>query len=200
MRTSSRHIAIHVLTLVIFGGAATCGAAADEKASETNPFNESFEKTDEDPNELIEWVVITKNAEHVGTDSDHARTGDQSLCVRALTEPDAYQAIVRTIPIDDREKYTFTVYAMNDREEPLKGGISAQLVVEWRNGDNEELGREYTRRWDQSLSRKRWKEYKLRKLRPPKGSTKAVVGVHVFEGVHGGKGGFYVDDFSAAID
>ncbi len=141
-----------------------------------------------------EWLMVTDKAESIGIATNISHAGKQCVRIKARGKAKAYQAVLQRIDVKPKTKYSVIVYARNCKKMPLKSGVGAQLVVEWRDGADKEVGREWTKRWDRSLPRSSWRKFQLKNLRPPKGTVQAIVGVHAFEGVHGGKGAFYIDD------
>jgi hypothetical protein len=122
------------------------------------------------------------------------RSGEQSLKITSQKIPNAYQGFNQTVPVKTGEKYTFSAYMINNKEDPLSGTTHAQLVIEWVNEQGKEISRDYSQVITSSLSKMRWELITLRKKAAPGGAVSARFGIHLSEGEKGGKGSIFVDD------
>ncbi len=92
------------------------------------------------------------------------------------------------------KKYTFSMYALNNRDDSLGGSAHLQLSIEWIDGSGKEIARTYSQPGTASLSKMRWETIAIRKIQAPKGAVQAKFGIHLSDGEKGGKGSVFLDD------
>lgn len=158
--------------------------------------NPGFESGDLSAEWPAEWIHYASRKDNVTATRDAFREGVQAIQITAQGIKGAFQGVTQRVPVKGGQEYSFTVHLLNDRKDGLGGSAFAQLVVEWRD----EAGREIKRQWGgdrgPTLSRTRWESVSLQKLKAPEGAIEAIVGVHLFDGDRGGKGGLLIDDAS----
>lgn len=179
---------------VVLAAALRAGAAGASPSSNLL-FNPGFEEPAGAGGSMpSDWLDYSTGDHKVTVALDDRRSGRQCVRVEAQSKPNEFQGITQRIPVEPGEKYSFQVYVRNNKQDPMNGTIYGQLAVEWRDKDDNEIAREWSATWDRSLSRGTWRRYEIRRIRAPKGAAVAVIGIHVFEGVSGGQGSFFVDD------
>jgi hypothetical protein len=126
-----------------------------------------------------------------------AYQGERCLEMEAPEDakPHDFYGVMQRVPIEGNERYDVEAYVRNNKDNPLKGAVYGQLVVEWVDESNKEISRVYSKRWTRSYTRGKWKRIKMRH-KAPKKAVLAVVSVQLHQGGTGGKGSFSVDDFT----
>lgn len=145
------------------------------------------------------WSPFTTRVNGMGVTREFKRTGDQSLKMTAQKFADAFQGVVAELPAASGEKYTFSVFVLNSRSNPLTGSAQGTLVVEWRRSDGKEISRAVSHPWDSKTSRMRWEMVSLNKIEAPEGTAKAVFGIHLTDGP-AGSGSVLIDDVAIIRD
>lgn len=140
------------------------------------------------------WAFFSTKANGFGITRDNKRSGEQCLKISAQKAAGAFQGLILDLPVAEGEKYTFSVYVTNDRNEPLGGSASGQLVIEWKGPTGKEVARSASTPWTAGLSRMRWEQVTIGKAKVPDGAVRGVFGIHLNDGADGGKGMMYVDD------
>jgi hypothetical protein len=140
------------------------------------------------------WSFFTTKANGFGITRDNKRSGEQCLKISAQKAAGAFQGLILDLPVAEGEKYTFSAYITNDREDPIGGSASGQLVIEWKGPTGKEVARSASTPWTAGLSRMRWDQVTIGKTKVPDGAVRGVFGIHLNEGTDGGKGSMYVDD------
>ncbi len=140
------------------------------------------------------WETFTSKINRMQVSREAVRTGEQSIKFSAQKIVKGYQGMTQHLPVTAGTKYSFFIYAMSDKNDPMGGSAHLQLVIEWLNADGKEIGRDYSAMITSSLSRMRWELMALRKKAAPSGVASARFGIHLSEGEKGGKGSVFVDD------
>ena len=160
--------------------------------------NASFEEGEFFPGTMFPgWHGYSTDKSLFALTGEAKKTGERCAKFAAQQSGSQFQGLTQSMVIDSSQKYTFSVYVISCAASPLKGTAHGQLVVEWLGSDGSEIDRVWTESWGQSLSRKQWKQFRIKKITPPKDAVQAIVGVHLFEGKSGGTGAVYVDDITA---
>ena len=180
-----------VMVLCCYAGSAFAQKSQNENLIPNAGFEQSISDEDAHP---AEWICFTSKDQVLGITDSEKHSGSRSLKITAQETPNAYQGINYTFPIHTDTKYTFSVYVMNDKSNPLKSTAHGMLVIEWKAADNKEISRTLSKSWDQSLSKMRWEQFSLNNVKPPKGAVSATAGIHLCDGESGGKGSVFLDD------
>jgi len=106
----------------------------------------------------------------------------------------AFEALITHVPIDPDARYTFTLYVRNNRHDRLSGPCHGMLCIEWLDAHDNEIQRTCSPHWSSTLTGLKWKKISIRKVRPPPGTTQAVVGIHLVADGSSAKGSFFADD------
>lgn len=144
----------------------------------------------------LSWEVFTSKETKLGIIRTAKRSGDQCLRISAQGMAKAYQGVSIKREVTPGEEYTFSVFVMNDRSNPLGGTGHGQLCIEWHDATGKEISRQYSTLWNSSLSKMRWEGFSLRDQVAPKFAATAIFGIHLSDGDKGGEGSFLVDDVS----
>lgn len=131
---------------------------------------------------------------------DECRDGERSVQVTAHGYKDAWQALLQDVEVQAGEKYTFSVYVKNNKDDLFAGremsAAYGQIVIEWFDATGSEVGRDWSESWDHTLSRVRWEQVSIKRAKAPPGAVRALFGIQLFEGPKGAQGSFFVDDAS----
>lgn len=141
-----------------------------------------------------DWLLFSSKQTLSFVAREVKRTGEQSLKVSAQKLPGSYQGVYLSLPVTEGEKYTFSIYAINNKVDPVGGTAHGQLALEWIDATGKEISRDYSQIWNSSLSKMRWETIAIRKKQAPKGAVNAKFGIHFSDGDKGGKGSFFIDD------
>lgn len=142
------------------------------------------------------WTLFTSKATDVALTTDAKHSGVQSARMTAQKLPKAYQGISQKLTVQPGENFSFNVFVMNDKANPLGGSAHVQLAVEWYDAAGKEISREYSAKATHALTRMRWEILSLRSVTAPPRADTAIFGIHFSEGPDGGKGAILVDDAS----
>ncbi len=191
-----------VLWMLILSATSSFAYARSHKVDEEVPVaNAGFEEGEVFPGTMFPgWNVYSTDKTMMALTGESQRTGEYSAKFVTQNTGSQFQGMTQRVPIDASQKYTISVYAKSCVSAPLKGTAYGQLVVEWLGADGGEISRVWSDKWNQSLVRKQWKRFSIKKVTPPDGTVAANVGVHLFEGKSGGRGAFYIDDVSVLVD
>jgi hypothetical protein len=107
--------------------------------------------------------------------------------------PFAHCGLIQVVPVDAGYRYAFSVYVTNGRTMPLAKSAYGMIGIEWRDGNNKEISRVASTKWDATLSRARWETYRVAAKAPGNAVTAAFV-IYLYDGGTGGAGCCYVDD------
>jgi hypothetical protein len=140
------------------------------------------------------WQSFSSKNAHIGIVAEPSRNGRQSVKLKTQQRGKSYQGLHTSLPVSPGEKYSFSLFALNDRNDPLKGCARAQLVIEWKGPTENEISRISSPNWNRNLSRMRWTHFSLEDQEVPEGAVKAVFGVHLIEDEPDGAGAFLIDD------
>ena len=139
------------------------------------------------------WFLFYSKNKTVELSQKAPRTGTNCLKMSVQGVKDASMGIAQTISVDDGRTYSFTVYVMNDPENPLAKEAHGMIGIEWKNASGKELYRTSSPEWDMSLSRMRWELQRVSD-KAPRGAKTATVTISFYDGEKGGEGSCYVDD------
>ncbi|HBA85041.1 MAG TPA: hypothetical protein DCZ95_13190 [Verrucomicrobia bacterium] len=182
--------------LLVFASTVDCLVYADDEPANLIG-NAGFEEpanAQEGVSPGAPWQTFSSKLNLLELTRSNKRTGEQSLKMTSQKLPNAYQGINQAIPVEGGKKYTFSIYAINNKQDPLGGTTHAQLVIEWVDDKGKEISRDYSAPVGSSLTKMRWETIALRKKAAPNGAVSARFGIHFSEGEKGGKGSIFVDD------
>ncbi|MBN1269832.1 MAG: hypothetical protein JXB04_09605 [Kiritimatiellae bacterium] len=178
----------------------TPGAAPAEDSEANLLPNSSFEEPAGTEGMLpLNWDYYPGTCKAGGLYLKEARTGSQSFRMACQGSAGAAQGVTRRLPVEEGEKYTLSAHLKRDPEESLAGGVFCELVIEWVDKANREISRDRSRPVH-SVSRLKWENESLKRVKAPKGAVQAVCGVHLSETAHGAKGAILVDDVELVTD
>lgn len=144
------------------------------------------------------WEVFTGGtAPTIGLSSVSARSDKQSVRFVGQDTASFFQGIYQDHAATAGKTYHFSVFAQNDVVNPLKSSTTGQLSIEWKDGSDAEIKREWGPTWGTSLSSTNWTRFEMSATAPPHAAHARFVIVE-----HGGDqpvagGVFLVDDASA---
>jgi hypothetical protein len=173
----------------------TAAFAADQEETPANLApNASFEDPAAEKEPPTGWAVFATKSPAMTTYRGTAHSGEQCLKFETQKSAKDFQGLLQTLPVEAGAKYTFRAFLTNNKEDPLGGSAYGNLVIEWKNSADREVGRSSSTTWNRSLSRMRWDEVVIRKAIAPKDAVRGVFGIHLNEGDQGGSGSVLVDD------
>lgn len=135
----------------------------------------------------------SKPGEVIGVTTQAWRNGSQSLIFRAVADNQAFEGAGQEFAVVPGYRYGFTTYVMGDPANRLFGNAYGQIHLEWRNAENNEIGRTYGPTWTAGLSSKRWERYYVEGEAPAK-AVKGIAVITFYTKDFGGRGAFFVDD------
>jgi len=142
----------------------------------------------------VDWTLFSPRAVFAGCSPKNGTDDDRALRIRFAGKPGAFQTILQTVPVEEKKRYDLEIFVRNNKDDPIRAGGTAQLVIEWRDEADQETKRSWTKKWDRSLSRRSWRCYKIRNVKTPKGTVNAVIGIHTSDGLNGSNGSYFADD------
>jgi hypothetical protein len=140
------------------------------------------------------WSYYVSKIKGVSLTRDNKHGGEQCLQLSAQKTAGAGQGILFETAVEPKAKYTFSVFVTNNRDDLLGGTASGGLVIEWKNEEAKEVARSVSPPWNPGLSRLRWQDFSISKVKVPPGATRAVFGIHLNDGDAAAKGSVFVDD------
>lgn len=162
--------------------------------------NPSFEEPTEEGALPKQWEYGSSGTRKTGVTGKQTQTGAQCLQMTAYGVTGGFQAVEQTLSVKEGEKYEFSVAVKNSSQDSFRArdrsGTYGQLVIMWLDEFGQEIGRDWSRTWDEKVSRLSWKSYSIDKVEAPKGAVGATVGIHFYERSSGAEGSFLVDDVS----
>jgi hypothetical protein len=120
----------------------------------------------------------------------------QCIQLQSQEKPGAFQGIIQRVAVQSGEKYAVSASIKNSREQPLGGSAFGQIVVEWMDEKNREVGRTWSDQCGSSVSKIRWDQVVISKVAAPKEAVAARIGFHLYDGDRGGKGALLVDNIA----
>lgn len=187
-----RYLAGVLIVCTVFAGP----ARAEENATRSNlALNPGFEQPTSPEGATPEkWNAFTSKINGIGISKAAKRSGEQGVKMAAQTLPGAYQGLVLDMPVTPGDVCTFSVYVMSNKDDPLGGTTQGSLVIEWINANGKEVARITSTPWDRNISRMRWQTISISKAKVPDGAALARFGIHLNDGMSGGKGSVFLDD------
>jgi hypothetical protein len=140
------------------------------------------------------WSYFVSKVRGVSLSRDAKHGGEQSLQLTAQKVAGASQGILFELPVGPKERYTFSAFLTNNREDLLGGSATGGLVIEWKDEEGKEVARSVSRPWSPGLSRLRWEPFSISKIKVPPGAKRGVFGIHLNDGDGAAKGSVFVDD------
>lgn len=148
-------------------------------------------KAGDDPEKW--FFFCSDNSRNVGITDARKREGVQSLLFKAQTPAEAYEGVAQKFAATPGHQYTFSAWVLNDPQDPMTGGGYGQVSIEWKDANELEISRTYSREWGREVSSERWEKFSVEDYAP----TNAAVGIAVitfFCRDSAGVGGFFVDE------
>lgn len=164
--------------------------------------NESFENRpgfkDENPREWGSW-----NSDYNGLALTVKRRGQQSVYITCPKQGEATGVFYTYKEVKPGDRYTFSCYALNSFEDPIKGDAYGQISIEWRKktlgADYRdtivEISRDYGPKFGPELSTMKWTLFTMSAVAPYDADNCNFVIQFFNKG--GGSGKFFADDVSA---
>ncbi len=169
--------------------ASACGAGADNLLA-----NGGFESGA--PSAAVQaWSVYASDGESKAAVADDlVRNGQGALILNANGAAGMFNGAVQTIDVVPGQRYEMEAFVHACGTNLLRGTAYGQLVIEWKAEDGTEVSRVWSDSWDHAMSLTAWRHVRLNNLVAPEGATKAVCGVHLFDGAEASAGAVVVDD------
>jgi hypothetical protein len=173
-------------------------AKAEEKPAGTNLApNPGFEQPESPEGASPEgWTTFSSKINGIGVSKAAKHSGEQCMKMEAQKVPANYQGLVPSldVPVLPGDIYTFSAYITNNNDDPLGGTAQGTLIIEWIDANKKEVARITSAPWDRNISRMRWEAVSISKAKVPNGATLARFGIHLNDGMSGGKGSVFIDD------
>lgn len=192
-----------VLIGVIAAIALAAGAWAQDEGLGTALRNTGFEKPDiaaggTEGSKAEGWFHFSSSQEEkCGVTDTRKKGGTQSLMFQAQSGTNAFQGVAQKVSTQPGQHWIFTVYVLNDPENPLTDGAFGQVNLEWQSDDGTEINRTFGPTWTAELPPRQWQKYMV-EGDAPEGATIVVAVVTFFSQTSEGKGTFYLDDCELA--
>jgi len=146
------------------------------------------------------WGTFTSHKDNIALVKGTSREGIQALILSAQGEAKANIGVFQRVPVEPGKKYKFAAYLMNDPTNALKGSAYGEMSIEWKDADDNEIGRVRSKSWGPGLSKKSW-ERNMMSEKAPSGADACNVVITLFDGPSAGsKGAFLVDDVSITTE
>ncbi len=189
-----RTLGIVALSLL---ASANPGSAATELSVPERPVNMSFEQPAAGENPYVcpdHWFWFSSTPElFIGVTDRRAKDGLQSCRLRGQSDEEAYQGIAQRFKASPGQEYTFSVFVMNDRKDPIIGASYGQISLEWQDEAGQEISRDYGPAWHHELRFDAWTRFVV-EAKAPDHAVMGVVVITFFSRNSGGYGTFYIDD------
>lgn len=144
--------------------------------------------------EPASWFFFSSDSSRkVGITDMRKREGMQSLLFKAQTPAEAYEGFAQRFSVVPNSCYTFSVWVLNDPQDPVTSAGYGQISIEWKDAAEVELSRTYSPSWGADLVPNRWQRFSVEDCAP----SNAVQGIAVitfFGRDSQGLGGFFVDE------
>jgi hypothetical protein len=186
----SSTLRLSLVLLVCFTGLYAASDANSLNLAENAGFELSLVEKDRPSG----WYFFTSKAGSIALTREVKRSGEQCAKISTQKTPGAFLGLSQTLSVKPGEKYTFSVYLLNDKHDPLGGSAHGQLNIEWKDNTGKEIARITGAPWDLLVSRLRWEMYTIRNVEAPKGAVEGVFGIHLLDGEKGGQGSVFLDD------
>lgn len=182
---------IHMVLVVVAALASLSGVFAENLL-----YNSEFEEPEGREGAVPErWSVFAEKKAAIGIVCGAGLTNSQCLKVGSVGIANSFQGIVQRVVVEEGVRYTLSALVLNNKDEPIQGSAYGQLVIEWKDGAGNEVDRTWGGEWKKSISKVRWEPVAITRVRAPKTAVEAVIGIHLYEGIHGnGKGSYFVDN------
>ncbi len=141
------------------------------------------------------WDIFLATNPKLKLVTDEKRSGERCLRIETRGRAKGHQCILTSREVHARERYIFTAYLRNDKNNRLGKSAQGMLSIEWFDAEGTEIVRDGSEVWDRNLSRIRWVKYSV-KARAPAGAAMANFVIHLSEPTGPGEGSFLVDDVS----
>lgn len=155
--------------------------------------NGDFEGAQEPVGKPKGWLWFSSDKLAFELSDEKAHSGTQSLKLSAQLIDDGQVGLFQIFPVEVGDKYIFSAYVTNSREEKMKGGFWGSLDIEWLNEAGNEMGRQTGASWNRNLTKLKWKQIET-KVKVPKGVTQAKFVIRMMDGKPHGKGACFIDD------
>jgi hypothetical protein len=140
------------------------------------------------------WFHFSSATEQkIGITDAKKKAGSQSAFFKCQTAADVFEGLAQKISVEPGRHYIFTVYILNNPEDPLTGDAFGQISLEWQNGSGKEVNRTHGPVWNFESSSSRWEKYLVEYDAPADATTASLV-ITIFSKNSAGAGSFYADD------
>ncbi len=181
--------------LILILGCSLPSAAQEQTAIENQGFEiPSILNGAETGSQPETWFLFSSTpGTSMGITDKKRRSGMQSFFFKAQQEEGAYSGIAQVFKVMPGLRYEFTVYAINDANDPIVGDSFGQVSIEWKDETGQEIKRDYGPLWTFDLSPIRWRKFLVGANAPEEASTAQIV-VTFFSRDAAGQGTCYIDD------
>lgn len=173
-------------------------SAADNLLSNEGFESPSIGASTESSTAPSDWTMFSnlKGGEKLGLSAAFERSGKQSLRITSPGITGAYQGVYQSLSVSPGTTYVFSVYVRNDKANPIKGPVRAQLAIEWRDDRDVEIAHSNGPDWSVSLFSAHWVRFDMTAKAPANASRARFVVVEADGKEAGGSGSFLIDDAS----
>ncbi|MFH0907314.1 MAG: hypothetical protein V1929_00935 [bacterium] len=190
MNALARRLAVVVLVVAVLGPSA--GYGSDDRTNLAA--NGDFEVATNFFAALPDgWFCFSSKSQTVEAGDVLARSGKKSVMLCGQNMPLGHGGLAQLVQIKPGRAYSFSVYVTNSRTNPLAESAYGMIGIEWKNRDNQEIRRVVSSRWDATLSRVDWEQYRVVAVAPPNAVAAAFV-IYLYDGIKGSEGCCFVDD------
>jgi len=145
------------------------------------------------------WEQFSSGQENIMLVSYDKRTGHRCILMKAQKDPNSFKGILFKRPVVAGERYDFSAWIKNNHRDSMGGTTEGLLVIEWKDAMGEEISRNVSPKWDQTMPRLRWTRVFLKEMVAPEGAETALFGIHLVEDHLGGRGSYLVDDVELVL-
>ena len=142
---------------------------------------------------LLAWDNYSSKDLNIALVDTAPRSGAKCLRMWCQGKKNAHEGVSQSFDVVPKGKYTFRVYAMNDKADKFGGDVVGNLGIEWYDAEGNEISRASSKEWDGKLSKMHWEEYAV-ESKAPQYAAKVKFVIYLREGAKGGKGGILIDD------
>ena len=147
----------------------------------------------------VGWLDFASDGGSVaGITDEKKRGGVQSILLKCQEKEDAFHGLYQKFAAAPNHRYTFSMYALNDANDPLVGNSYGQLGIEWKSSDGQEISRVHGPLWNFELSATRWEKFTVEGT-APEGAESGIATMTFFSKDSGGFGTCYIDDAAISV-
>lgn len=139
------------------------------------------------------WAMYSTAKMTMDVSTRAQKSGKRSLMIRAQGVVDAHMGALQKIAVLPMQRYEFTAHVLNDPTNPLTGPFYGVLSIEWVDKNGDEIKRDTSKKWDETLAQDKWTRFRL-VGRAPAQAREARFVIHAHDGWQESSGACFVDD------